>query len=912
MCANRIIAPLLLALYALLLTSLGVAQNRTTAELVGTVLDPSGAALPGSTITVTNVATQSRLTVEANQAGYYDVPFLQPGTYVVQFEHPGFQTVERTNIVLEVAQTARVNAALELGATKSAITVEAPAPLVSADDSQHGTNLSDKLVGNLPLVGRDPSALAVLAAGTSTAQSGVGANPDPGRRSINGNRAFSMSATVNGGSVILPQSQNFSSLVPPLSAVAEFAVIQNNFSAEFENGTSVLNMITKSGSNQFHGSLFEFLQNDKLNARNFFAKNNPPLRYNQFGGTIGGPVIHDKLFFFFSYQNTLNPNSTIAVLSTPTDAVRNGNFSGLPAIKDPQTNQPFPNNQIPASRFDAVAKAAQSYFPEPTGGGNTNNFTRAVPQAPKNPYYDGKVDYNLSSANQITGSFHLLFFNNPWQSSWGGPVCYGSERCDQQVTRNQQWQVSDRWTVSATQINEFRANFVRQYYNTLSPSAGQDFPSKLGLKNVPDFYFPTLTIAGAIPTNLAPGKIGGGAQNTFSVADNFTWVIGRHTLKLGGGLNKYQYNTLSTWSSGNFNFSGLFSGVGYADFLLGLPNSYSLTATPDTFGARRTSIAGFIQDDFHVLPNLTLNLGVRYNFEGGFSEAHDRLANFNPSLSNPATNTPGAIQYATSGNRTLQENHPALFAPRVGLAWSVGSGWVVRGAYGIFFVPISVQRNFNTSPPGYSILQSMQTTDLKTPIFALSDGPPMYSYPNPSAVTPAILNGQATSYWPYDAPQGYVQQWQFNLQKQLGRSTVAEATYVGNKGTHLLFPRDYNQVPPQLLGPGNAQLNRPVPQYQGINTLFNDANSNYQSLQLQVQRRFAQGLTFLANYTFSKALDNSSYDLTTGGGGEYQIASRPDLNHALSQFDQTHRFVVAYVYELPFGRGAPEPAAAAC
>ncbi len=885
-----------------LCAGLAVAQNRTTAELVGTVTDSSGGVIPEATISVTNTQTGVTLRATTNQSGYYDVPFLPPGTYSIRYEQTGFQPAEKSNLELQLNQNARIDVVLQIGATQSSVTVEGT-PLLDQSDSQRGTNISNTMVENLPLVGRDPSALATLASGTSSAQSGVGANPDPGRRSINGNRAFSISTTVNGGSVILPQSENFSAFVPPLSAIAEFAVVQDNFGAEYENGTSVLNIITKSGSNQFHGSLFEFLKNNALNARNRFALTNPPLHYHQFGGTIGGPIMRDKLFFFFSYQNTLNPNSTINVHTTPTADLKNGNFAGLPTIKDPSTGLPFPNNQIPQSRIDPVANAIQVYFPAPNLSGLGNNFNNATPQVPKNPFYNGKIDYALSPSNQISASLQVFFSTTGWQSSWGKqPVCYGSERCGNQIVNSQQWAVSDRWTISPTAINEARVNFVRQHYNTDAPSGGQNFPSKLGLNNVPPDYFPTITISGAVPTSLAPGKIGGGTQNTFAYSDSFTWVKGKHTVKLGGSLNKYQYNTLATWSSGSFGFSGLFTGQGYADFLLGLPNSYSLTAAPITFGARRTSVAGFIQDDFHVTRNLTINAGLRYNFEGGFSEAHNRLSNFSPTSINPVTNSPGAIVFAHSGDTLLQKRHPTLFSPRLGFAWTVANGWVARGAYGIFVVPISAQRNFNTTPPGYAIQQSLQTTDLHTPVFQLSQGPPPYLLPDPSRNTGAVLNGQPTSYWPNDAPQARVQQWQVSLQKQLGSSTTIEVSYVGNKGMDLLFPRDLNQVPQNLLGPGNAQSKRPFPQFQGITTMFNDSRSIYNSLQVQAKRRFTHGLTFLTNYTLSRSFDDSSYDLTTASGGEYQIASDPKLSYALSQFDQAHRFVFATVYDIPVGK----------
>jgi Carboxypeptidase regulatory-like domain len=881
---------------------MATAQNRTTAQLAGTVTDPSGGVIPGVTVIVTSVQTGVTLRATTNKVGYYVVPFLPPATYSIKYERPGFKTVDRNNVELQLDQNARVDVTLPVGAAESTVTVQGT-PLLDQTDSQRGTNVSNVMVEKLPLVGRDPSSLATLAAGTSTAQSGVGANPDPGRRSINGNRAFSMSATVNGGSMVLPQSENFSAFVPPLADVAEFAVVQDNFGAEYENGTSVLNMITKSGTNQFHGSLFEYLENDILDASNRFALTKPPLRYNQFGGTVGGPIKRNKLFFFFSYQNTLNPNSTINVHTTPTAAVKGGDFTGYPVITDPLTGLPFPSNKIPPKRIDPVANAIQSYFPAPNLPGLSNNFNNSTPQVPRSPYYDGRIDDDLSQANQLSLSLQVDFTSTQGTSSWGkGPVCYGTENCGDHIINSQQWGISDRWTLGPSAINEFRVNYVRQHYNTIAPSANQDFPAKLKLNNVPPYYFPTISISGAILTSLAPGKIGGGTQNTFSYGDDFTWVKGRHTLKMGGELDKFQYNTLVAWSSGSFGFTGLFTGQGYADFLLGMPSSYALTVTPYSFGARRTSVAGFVQDNFHVVRNLNLNFGLRYNFEGGFSEAHNRLANFSPTTINPATSTPGAIVFANSNDNLLQENHTTLFSPRVGFAWTAPHNWVMRGGYGVFVVPISAQRNFNDDPPGYSINESLKTTDLHTPVFQLSQGPPPYQLPDPSQNTGAVLNGQTTSYWPYEAPQAYVQQWQLSVEKQLGVSTTVEASYVGNLGDHLLFPRDLNQVPQNLLGPGNAQLNRPFPQYQGITTLYNDASSNYHAGQVEIQRRFAHGFTFLSNYTFSKSMDDSSYDLTTGSGGEYQIASDPSLSYALSQFDQTQRFVFASVYDIPAGR----------
>ena len=350
------------------------AQNRTTAEIIGTLTDSSGAVLAGATVTVVNVQTKATFPVTTNQAGYYDVPFLPPGIYAITYSHPGFQTINRGRVELQLGQNARLDVTMQVGATQSSITVDAATPLVEQEESQRGTNISNELVGNLPLVGRDPSALAVLAAGTSTAQSGVGANPDPGRRNINGNRAFSISATINGGSAILPQSQNFQPFIPALSAVSEFSVVQDNFSAEYENGTSVLNMVTKSGTNRFSGSLFEFLENDLLNARNLFAAANPPLRYNQFGGTLGGPVVRNKLFFFFSYQNTLNPNSTINIHTTPTAAVRAGDFTGVATIKDATTGAAFARKSDSIKPHRSRGQGDSGLFPPTYFSGHRQQF----------------------------------------------------------------------------------------------------------------------------------------------------------------------------------------------------------------------------------------------------------------------------------------------------------------------------------------------------------------------------------------------------------------------------------------------------------------------------------------------------------------------------------------------------------
>jgi hypothetical protein len=368
------------------------AQNRSTAEIVGTVTDPDGKLVPNATVKITNKTTGASVEFTTNKDGAFDAPYLDPGPYTVEVRATGFQTLLRDGISIELDQTARVDGQLKIGSASQTITVTANAPLINTDDSQRGTNFNSEMIADLPTVGRDPSYFALIAPGTSTAQSNV-SGVDPGRRSVNGSRAFSMAATVNGGSGVLPNSDNFVTLVPALSAVSEFNVIEDNFNAEYATGTSVLNIVTVAGSNKFHGSLFEYFENNILNARNFFSTAFTPLRYNQPGGTFGGPVLHNKLFFFFSVQDTINPSTTVTIHTVPTAAEAAGNFTGFAPVINPYTDTPFLNNMIPSGMIDSVAKKALAYWPAPNLPGNVNNFAYAT---------SGSDNANLRCARRLS------------------------------------------------------------------------------------------------------------------------------------------------------------------------------------------------------------------------------------------------------------------------------------------------------------------------------------------------------------------------------------------------------------------------------------------------------------------------------------------------------------------------------
>jgi hypothetical protein len=655
-----------------------------------------------------------------------------------------------------------------------------------------------------------------------------------------------------------------------------------------------------------------------LNARNFFAKAKPVLRYNQFGYSIGGPIRRNKTFFFYAYQGLRSKNPAIAISSTPGNLVRQGNFTGFAPIYDPATTKVangaatrtvFPGNLIPSDRIDPVAAKLLSFWPAPNQSGNANNYYSVGGQIFDRGIYNVKVDHNFSAAHRLTGTYELNYETFNYLNPFPGAGCYpGNGFCGPLIQRNHPATVTDTYTARSNLVNQFRFAFLRNATEADPPSLGKSIPEQVGLKVPPPDSFPFISVAGALPTTIGSGIEVNLYQTVFEPSDTLSWMKGRHNLKFGGAMQKVRSNISQGLDSGIFSFTGLFtgqppgSGIGFADYLLGLPQVFQLNK-PLHLGSRRWSFNSFVQDNFKVSSKLTLEFGLRYQREAMFHELHGRESNFDPTLTNPATGTLGAIVFP--GDTALQKTHN-LFAPRFGIAWAPLSRTTIRMAYGIFYIPPSGGTNANSTPAGFNLSETVQTTDQLTPQFQLVNGPPPVQYLTASQRTASILNGQSVAWYPQSAPFGYYQQWHFTIQRQFASDIVLEAAYVGTKGTHLLFPRDLNQVPPALLGPGNAQLRRPYPQYATITSYLMDANSSYQSVQFSLRKNFSHGLTFLTNYVISKSLDNSSSEMQTAGvtsGNEWQIASRPNLNRGISQFDLPQRLVVTAVYDLPFGAG---------
>jgi hypothetical protein len=857
------------------------------------VTDPTGSLIPSAAVTVTNEATHVIFTVRTSSTGNYAAPFLQPGSYEVTITQPGFETFKQSKIVLQLDQTVRIDARLTVGRGSEVVQVNTAQVQLETESSQLELNFSNDLVENLPLAGRSLQVIDLLSPGVSTAMSQHIGSDEVGtgeRINVQGSRAFTTNAILNGGGVVLPNSNNFDTHVPSLAAVQEFSVVENNFSAQYDAGSWVLNMVTKSGTNHFHGTGFEYIENTDLNATPGFSSSKAPSVYNQFGGAFGGPILRNKLFFFFAYENTTNPSKANSIITVPTAEMIAGDFTQFSTpIIDPTTGLQFNFNGIPntidPTRFDTIAKNLLKYWPTPNYGGagaTSNNYFRLAPQRPLVPIYDYKIDWSISPAHQSSISGHNHHQTTQYTGDIPGPACYNTENCGSSGQSDDNYQASERWIINPHMVNSFNGGIIREYYWNFSPTFGKDYPSKLGFPNanIAPYVFPLFQMTTGIQTSVGPGSNGSGVQTAFTYADILTWLKGSHSLSMGGQFYKAQSNNPLSWGIPTFTFNGQYTGNGFADFLLGDVQSYAYNATLLELGERRPAAAAFVQDDWKITHSLTLNLGLRWQYEGSWYALRGQDSNFSPATTNPATGTAGAIVFATGNNWPLQQDHPALFAPHLGFAKTLGSETVLRGGFGLFFQRINGEDQSNSGPPAYSV-------------------------PSATGRTGDISNGQGITWWPYANRQPYSTQHHLSLERQLGGQTTAEVSYVGSQGRHLLNTIDSNQVPQSELGTAtdqtNPQLLRPFPQYQGITTWVNNTNSRYNALEIEVQRRLSKGFSLLSNYTHSKSVDQSSLDLTTWIGDDSQ--NQQNLPMSPSAFNEPDRLVVASVCELPFGKG---------
>jgi len=787
----------------------------------------------------------------------------------------------------------------------------------------HWAKLSTPAVEELPNLERNPLNILFLSPGISPNNFDRESTTAAGTQaSINGGRPDDNEVLIDGGSTI-SLSSNIGVLNPSIDDVAEVRVLTNSYTAEFGRAIGgTMNIVTKSGGNVVHGSVFELNRVSLLAAKNFFDPRKLRFNRNQYGGSAGGPVAlpriysgKNRTFFFVSYEGIRQISGLTNIGTVPSAAARQGDFSGLAPVYNPlstavqngvATRIQFPGNQIPASLFDPVAQNVLKFYPFPDRPGTASNYVLSLPVTAAEDRYSGRIDHSFTEKNFFFGRY---IYDNPNNNTTNnGPRTLPDARVDPSLPQQpvpQQLVLGDTHIISPHTVNDFRATFFRFFSTQFPGSMNQSFPSELGLAGVNPTLFPLMSISGDLPIGHA--SINKTAQNLFSWADTLNNTVGKHSLKIGGTVERFRYNQASQGPlSGNFSFDPLptaqpgVSGTGaaLASFLLGYPTTTSIETPRPTFGYRWLNVATFVQDDYRVLPNLTLNLGLRYEVETPLVEVFNRQSTFNPKT--------GSFIFAGQNGEPRALSNPDWhnFGPRVGFAWTPFSGgkFVVRGGYGIFYASTSSSQVQQSRSTGFTAVATLASPDngITLPV-KLANGLPPISF-NPLAIT--TQQNISTNVTERNSRRAQVQQWNINIERQFG-SFLLQAGYAGSKGTHLIAASyNINQVPDALLGPGNAQARRPFPNFQNIILNNpNDANSIYNSAILSVNRRVGKGLALISSFTFQKSID------TSGGRGfnvQYgQIPPQDNYNlraeRSVSQFDRTKRFVAGWVWDVPYG-----------
>jgi len=889
-------------------------------------MDPSNTPVPGAAVTITNVYTGIRHQVLTNEQGYYTVLFLNPGDYQIRAQKQGFKAVERPLVKLDVAQIARVDLSLPLGEIAESVTVSAEVPLLSTESGSVGQVIGNKKILDLPLNGRDFTQLATLVPGAISR--GTNASLDAPAISVNGARNGRTVFMIDGGSV---SSQYFdvSSITPSIDAIQEFSVQSNSFSAENGQGMAVIAVALKSGTNQVHGSAFEFFRNQVLDARNFFntSSERPAVKQNQFGATFGAPVWipriyngKDRTFFFADYEGLRVRRATQSTTLVPTHAMRSGDFSGRPAINDPLAGRtPFAGNRIPADRVAKETAYYLQFYPEANTSSGTYSF--APSRQNQTDKFDVRIDHRFSDADALASSYSLNQTGSytPGQFEANGGVTLS--------VRKQRWGLSETHNIRPSLINEFRLGYVRTRFYNFPQGLGTNHTVISGIggfaEQSSDFPgFPGLGISGYLgfnPNAFSPINF---RDNKYEILDNVSWILGAHSLRFGAHLRRYDTATTNAARSrGDFTFSGTYTGNSWADFLLGLPFQGRRTFPRNLFGIKYLSNQHlFVQEDWKVSPRLTLNVGLRYELNHQLHVLNDQNASTDPVLRRivVASDSQGKItvggqqvgrfllplfqdvivpssQVGLDGSlRILDRNN---FAPRLGLAWRpTGGSLVVRMGYGIFYGLIQGNRAESTGIVNAPFLADELSNFNTTPV-------PTKNLANMFSPVSQGLNLVPLNFFQIEpnTQDPYFQEWNFTLQKSVANTISLEGAWVGSKGTRIEFSRPVN-VP--LPGPGDIQVRRLWPRFASGSYVENSAYSTYNAFQLKVEMRAWRGWSWLSSYAFAKSLDNLSSDVQ---GFASQDPNNNNAEKGPSDYDVKHRYVLSANYAMPFakqGRGA--------
>jgi hypothetical protein len=939
-------------------------------SITGTVSDQSGAVLPKVQVVIRSVERGVEYKTQTTSSGLYDIGFLPPGQYSATVEADGFKKMIKTGLFLVVGQTMRVDFPLAVGATSQEVRVQGDiTELLKSETSEVGQVIEQRQVQDLPLNGRSFTDLIPLNAGVETGPQDAGNSG----YNFNGGRTDTNMFLIEGFDNINVRGNLL--LSPSIDAIQEFQIQTGDFSAEYgRTSGGIVEVQLRSGTNKIHGTVFEFLRNDKLDANGYFNNQVPPLpgqtgppkqplKRNQFGFSLGGPIKKDKLFFFGDYQGSRQRQGSSALFSVPTAQERQGDFSdmlpagqpiyqnaigalfGLPKQVYPGCDQanftPQTCQVIPATGTDGIDSAAakvSALYPLPNtagllvpGVGFFDNYAAIGSGSTNVDSFDVKLDYHPRDQDSFSFRYSFANTNSLVPAAWDGGLFGPCINCGVQLNveaggqggRNQNVGATFIHTFSPSTVNEFRAGLNRAFTFFNTSDKGQNLADQLGIPNVnvsaattglPWLYM----TSGPDWTGTSPFEPWLNGYTVYQFADKLSHLQGKHSIKVGFDLRRRLNNGVGNGGGNFFNkgeiaFANLFTGTAYGDFLTGRPVVLAQDISPGTTGYRGIEYGFYAQDDIKLMPRLTLNLGIRYELFPGFVEVHNRIANLDPA--------DGIAQLAGQNGvprQFLPTDHHNV-APRVGFAWSpfADGKTVIRGGYGIsYFNPNESIMDSGLNPPyteTFSVPLNICTGGSCSYLDAqyfLSGGLPIQLRTTPANFD---LHNPAGSWYENDIRHKlppYTQSFSFGVERALGWDTVLDVSYVGAVGSRLPGENEGNPTAPgdPATVPQRAIYYGTVPNVSSITLEQDIYNSNYNSLQVKATKRFSHGLQLLGSYTFSKSIDDQSGDPITGGGdanpsGKPQDPFNIAGDRAPSSFNQAHRFTLAFNYDLPIGRG---------
>jgi Carboxypeptidase regulatory-like domain len=891
----------------------------TFGTVTGTVTDPTGATVPNTEVVVTNEGTNVSRTATTREAGTYDVPNLNPGRYRVTAKAAGFKTAIVQNIDVTALRVVRVDLKLDVGEVGTEVTVQSTAPVIDTDSASIAAMKTSKDLNDLPLnirstvSGTGDSGLYRYVFLTPTGGQGGGS-----RFSLGGARGSQNYFNVDGISSNSPAFGNsIGPAEPSFESIQEVRFEIANNKAEFGEVANIT-AITKSGTNSLHGALFWYHENAALNARSFFAQTLGQNIRNNFGASMGGPVLRNKLFFFGTYEGERQRQAAAINPNVPTTRMRAGDFSEVTGLvlRNPFTGLPFANNVIPANlRYGGSVSWQDRFYPVPNFGAPTStvaNYRETVPQQLQHDQFDVRLDYAVSENNNLYGRVSFKE-SSPRVVDGGLPATSVGYRVQTRLAR--QVAISDTWTVTPRLINELKLGFARNYNAARGELLGQELVDMVGIQGLqpaPDVYnVPSVSIVGF--TTVAPLAMQAPAENTYQFVDQLTYIRNRHSIKGGFEFRPQQYNAIQPAQFGSYSFTGFASGNAWADFLLGVPQTTSRNYVRPSRYARFYTVSAFIQDDYKVSQNLTLNYGLRWDYNQpaydkrdvifNVDSANGRLVVPNQTIIDQYVNPlfPSQIPIVTAQTagfpeRSLRKGDLNNFQPRFGFAWRPFGGTknVVRGGWGFYNDDFTADVFSPLYGGPFSLTESFVNT--------ITNNTPTLTFQRPFLGAGTTGNVDVTGL-DLNLRNAYAQQWNLTIERELGLSTGLRISYIGSRSTSLVYGRNVNQPAPSATV--FNQNRRPFPLYRNIVMRENGGNQIYHGLSTQIERKWQSGLSYMAAWTWAKNLTDVDETGGVEGGTTLENAFDRRRERANAQYTPRHRFISTVIWELPFGSGKP-------